>query len=157
MDRQKKSAYVEKVVRRKVELQATFFVCLVRSLIDLWFSNNRIEETNKQIKLRWRRFTTVSWRWYQYGKQFRTIYYCCTFLPAATTTGTTAAAAAATTTATTTNKSTATTVLHKWKSKLWRRRFRWDQFEITSFFSFVASYAFFGDKSVQVKVINFIK
>ena len=46
---------------------------------------------------------------------------------------------------------------HKWKSKLWRRRFRWDQFEITSSFSFVASYAFFGDKSVQVKVINFIK
>ena len=86
--------------------------------------------------------------------------YCCTFLPTATTTWTTTAAAAAvaaTTTATATNKSTATTVLHKWKSELWRQRFRWGQFKMTSFFSFVASYAFFGDKSVQVKVINFIK
>ena len=78
-------------------------------------------------------------------------------LPTETTTGTTTAAAAIITTATTTNKSTATTVLHKWKSKLWRRRFRWDQFEITSFFSFAASYAFFDDKSVQLKVMNFIK
>ena len=50
----KKSAYAEKVVRKKVELQATFFVRLVRSLINLWFSTNQIEETNKQIKLRWR-------------------------------------------------------------------------------------------------------
>ena len=56
-----------------------------------------------------------------------------------------------------TNKSTAIRVLHKWKSKLWQRRFRWNQFEMTSFFSFVASYVFFGDKSVQVKVINFVK
>ena len=31
----KKSAYAEKVVRKKVELQATFFVHLVRSLINL--------------------------------------------------------------------------------------------------------------------------
>ena len=31
----KKSAYAEKVVRKKVELQATFFVRLVRSLINL--------------------------------------------------------------------------------------------------------------------------
>ena len=77
------------------------------------------------------------------------------FLPTAATTETTTAAAATTTA--TTNKSTATTVLQKWKSKLWRPRFRWDQFEITSFFSFVTSCAFFGDKSVQVKVINFIK
>ena len=76
-------------------------------------------------------------------------------LTTATTTGTTTAAAK-TTTATTTNKSTARTVLLKWKSKVWWRRFRLDQFEITSFFSFVASYAFFGDKLVQVKVINFI-
>ena len=76
---------------------------------------------------------------------------------AATTETTTAAAATRTTTAITANKSTARTVLLKWKSKLWRRRFRWDQFETTSFFSFVASYAFLGDKSVQVKVINFIK
>ena len=81
----------------------------------------------------------------------------CGLLPTATTSGTITTARTATATATTTNKSTATTVLHKWKSKLWRRRFRWDQFEITSFFSFVASYAFFGYKSVQVKVINFIK
>ena len=50
----KKSAYTEKVVRKKVELQATFFVRLVRSLINLWFSTNQIEETNKQIKLTWR-------------------------------------------------------------------------------------------------------
>ena len=28
---------------------------------------------------------------------------------------------------------TATTVLHKWKSKLWRRRFRWDQSYRNSF------------------------
>ena len=62
------------------------------------------------------------------GNQFKTVYYCSMFLPTATTTGTTTIAAAAATTATTTNKSTATTVLHKWKSKLWRRRFRWDQF-----------------------------
>ena len=50
----KKSAYAEKVVCKKVELQATFFVRLVRSLINLWFSTNQIEETNKQTKLRWR-------------------------------------------------------------------------------------------------------
>ena len=31
----KKSAYAEKVVRKKVELQATFFVRFVRSLINL--------------------------------------------------------------------------------------------------------------------------
>ena len=54
LDRQKKTAYAEKVVLQKVELQATFFVRLVRSLIDLWFLTNQIEETNKQIKLRWR-------------------------------------------------------------------------------------------------------
>ena len=48
----KKSAYAEKVVRKNVELQATFFVRLVRSFINLWFSINQIEETNKQIKLR---------------------------------------------------------------------------------------------------------
>ena len=52
LDRQKKSGYSEKVVRKKVELQATFFVHLVRSLVNLWFSTNQIEETNKQIKLR---------------------------------------------------------------------------------------------------------
>ena len=50
----KKSAYAEKVVRKKVKLQATFFVRLMRSLINLWFSTNQIEETTKQIKLRWR-------------------------------------------------------------------------------------------------------
>ena len=44
----------KKVVRKKVELQATCFVFLVRSLINLWFLTNQIEETNKQIKLRWR-------------------------------------------------------------------------------------------------------
>ena len=50
----KKSVYADKVVRKNVELQGTFFGSLVRSLISLWFSNNQIEETNKQIKLRWR-------------------------------------------------------------------------------------------------------
>ena len=42
-----------KIVRKKVELQATSFVRLVRSLINLWFSTNQIEETNKETKLRW--------------------------------------------------------------------------------------------------------
>ena len=32
----------------------TFFVPLVCSLINLWFLTNQIEETNKQMKLRWR-------------------------------------------------------------------------------------------------------
>ena len=54
------------------------------------------------------------------------------------------------------NKSTATTVSLIRESKLWRQRFRWDQFETRSFFSFVASHAFFGDKSLQVKGINFL-
>ena len=49
----KRSASAEKVVREKVELYATFFVHLVHSLINLWFSTNQIKETNKQIKLRW--------------------------------------------------------------------------------------------------------
>ena len=80
-----------------------------------------------------------------------------TLLSSTTTTTTTGTTTAAATTTATTNKSTARTVLLKWKSKLWRRRFRWAQFETLSFFSFVASYAFFGDKSVQVKVIDFIK
>ena len=48
----------------------------------------------------------------------------CGLLPTATTSGTITTARTATTTATTTNKSTATTVLHKWKSNLWRGRFR---------------------------------
>ena len=52
LDRQKKSGYAENIVRKKFELQATFFVRLVRSLINLSFSTNQIEETNKQIKLR---------------------------------------------------------------------------------------------------------
>ena len=47
------SAYAEKVVRKKVELQATFFVRLVRCLINLLLPTNQIEETNKQIRLRW--------------------------------------------------------------------------------------------------------
>ena len=64
--------------------------------------------------------------------------------------------AATTITATaTTNNATATTVLHKLKSKLRRRRFRWDQFVIIFFFSFVASDAFFGNKSVKAKVHSF--
>ena len=49
----KKSAYAEKIVRKKFELQATFFARLVRSLINIWFSTNQIEETNNQTKLRW--------------------------------------------------------------------------------------------------------
>ena len=48
----KKSSHAEKVVRKKVELHATFFVRLVRSLINLPFSTNQIEETDKQTKLR---------------------------------------------------------------------------------------------------------
>ena len=48
----KKSAQAEKIIRKKVELQATFFVCLVYSLLNLWFSTNQIEETDKQTKLR---------------------------------------------------------------------------------------------------------
>ena len=50
----KKSAYAEKIVRKKVDFQAIFFVRLVRSLINIWFSTNQIEETNKQTKLRLR-------------------------------------------------------------------------------------------------------
>ena len=50
----KKLPYAEKVVCKKVKLQVTFLVRLVRSLINLWFSTNQVEETNKQIKLRWR-------------------------------------------------------------------------------------------------------
>ena len=41
---QKKSAHAEKIVRKKVELQSTFFVCLVRSVINLSFSTHQIEE-----------------------------------------------------------------------------------------------------------------
>ena len=44
----KKSAHAEKIIRKKVELQATFFARLVRSLTNLWFSTNQIEETDKQ-------------------------------------------------------------------------------------------------------------
>ena len=43
----KKSAYAEKVVHKKVELQATSFVRFVGSLINLSFSTNQIEETDK--------------------------------------------------------------------------------------------------------------
>ena len=39
------SAHAEKIVRKKVELQVTFFVRLMRSL-------NQIEETDKQTKLK---------------------------------------------------------------------------------------------------------
>ena len=31
----------------------SFFVRFISSLINLWFSTNQIEETNKQTKLRW--------------------------------------------------------------------------------------------------------
>ena len=51
----KKSVYAEKIVRKKVELVANFFVCLVCSLIILSFSSNQIEETTKQTKLRRRK------------------------------------------------------------------------------------------------------
>ena len=123
LGRQKKSAYAEKVVRKKVELYATFFVRLVRSLINLWFSTNQIEETNKQIKLRWREVDYSLMVMLSAWKIVQNCLLLLYFLPRATTSGTTTAASA-TTTATTTNKSTATRVLHKWKSKLWRRRFR---------------------------------
>ena len=106
----KKSAHAEKLVRKKVELQATFFVFIMHSLINLWFSTKQIEETDKQTKLEWRVVNhSHIWQCYQYRKQFRTVYYACTFLPSTVTTATTA---------TTTNSATATTVLHKWKSKI---------------------------------------
>ena len=50
---QKNSAYAEKIVHKKVELQATFFVCLECYYTNLWFSTNQIEEIDKQTKLRW--------------------------------------------------------------------------------------------------------
>ena len=45
---------LKKLSAKKVEPQATFFVCIMRSLINLWFSTIQIEETGKQTKLRWR-------------------------------------------------------------------------------------------------------
>ena len=64
---------------------------------------------------------------YPYGKQFKTAY-ACTFLPAASILGkNTATTTTTATTETTKNNATATTVLDKWKSNLWRRRFRWNQ------------------------------
>ena len=50
----KSQQLLKKLSAKKVELQTTFFVRLVRSLINLRFSTNQIEETNKQIKLKWR-------------------------------------------------------------------------------------------------------
>ena len=41
------SVYTKEIVCKKVELQVTFFVPLVCSLINLWFSTNQIEETNE--------------------------------------------------------------------------------------------------------------
>ena len=41
----KKSVYAEKIVRKKVEHQANFFVRLVLSLMNFWFLTNQIEET----------------------------------------------------------------------------------------------------------------
>ena len=51
----KSQPMLKKLSAKKVELQATISVHLVRSLINLRFSTNQIEETNKQIKLRWRK------------------------------------------------------------------------------------------------------
>ena len=56
------------------------------------------------MKLRWRTSTAVSWRCYQYGKQFKTVYYNCTFLSTAATTGENTEAAATAATAATTSK-----------------------------------------------------
>ena len=53
LDRQKTANHVEKIIRKKVGLQATFFVCFVRALINLWFTTSQTEETDKQMKLRW--------------------------------------------------------------------------------------------------------
>ena len=50
---QKNSAHAENIVHKKVELQATFFVCLERCYTNLWFSTNQIEKVDKQTKLRW--------------------------------------------------------------------------------------------------------
>ena len=72
----KKSTHAEKIFRKKVELQATFIVRIVHSLINLWFLANQIEETGKQTKLRWRVVDhSHIWQYYQYRKQFRTVYY----------------------------------------------------------------------------------
>ena len=49
----KVSAHGEKIVRKKIQLQVTLFVHLMRSLINLWFLTNQIEEADKQTKLRW--------------------------------------------------------------------------------------------------------
>ena len=53
MDCPEKWSHAEKIVHKKVELQATFFSTSCVLLINLWFSTNQIEETDKQTKLRW--------------------------------------------------------------------------------------------------------
>ena len=92
-----------KVAHKKVRLQATFFVRLVRSLINLLFSTNQIEETDKQTKSRWR---VVDHSHMAILSIWKTIYDCLLRLYVLPT-GTTTAA-----TATTANDATATTVLH---------------------------------------------
>ena len=109
----KGQSMLNKIVCKNIELRATFFVRIVRFLINLWFATNPIEEADKQTKLRWRVVDHNHIReCYQYRKEFRTVYYACTFLPTT---------AAATTTATTTNNATVTTVLHKWASKIYMK------------------------------------
>ena len=53
LDRQKKSVHAEKFVRKKLELPVTFFIRLLQFLINLRFSTNQIEKTDKQTKLTW--------------------------------------------------------------------------------------------------------
>ena len=94
----KRSAYAEKIVREKVELQATFFVRLMRSVINLLFLTNQIEGTNKQTKPKRSHGNAVSME--NSLELSTTLAYLYQQQP---TTGTTTAAV------TTTNKSTAAT------------------------------------------------
>ena len=45
---------LKKSSAKKLSSRRLLFVRIVRSLINLWFSTNQIEETGKQTKLRWR-------------------------------------------------------------------------------------------------------
>ena len=106
---QKKQPMIKKLSAKRLNPRQLSFVRLMRSLINLWFPTNQIKETIKKPNKGGGKSTTVTWRCYNYGKEFKTVCYACTFLPAATTTGTITAATATTTTTTTTNKVAATT------------------------------------------------
>ena len=118
----KKSAHAEKIVRKKAELQATFFVRLVRSYANLWLLTNQIEETDKQTKLRWR---VVDHSHIEMLLIWKTIYNCLRRLYIFTNSNNNRKNYCST--ATTTNNATVATILGKWKSVLWQPKFRWDQ------------------------------